>query len=245
MKKTCYCIVVLAFTMVSCNSNPKQTEYQEKTFEKDALVIGNPERSGDKNFSNTIISTPGVLKLNADSLYGPGPELLIYNPDGSVFGKIMQGKSPDFEPVMQLKNKKKDIKIRAYYPDFYIIHFDCNGIITGKYEILVNGNLKYITPQEGVTLYYDWDEYLPTCLIQTNEHNPMRSKPSPTSEKIIVDDYTLTGFEILEVNHEWIKVICGDGCAPCLIDNENRDDIIGWIRWRNGNTLLLELFYSC
>jgi hypothetical protein len=78
------------------------------------------------------------------------------------------------------------------------------------------------------------------AFIATNILNPLRETPTETGE-IIYMDYSEAGFVVLERENDWIKVACNIDCEGC----PNGELVTGWVRWRKGNELLVELYYVC
>lgn len=215
-------------TIVSCNStvNSKNTQHQ--------VLSGNV--CSDSITARTMLRK-GILRIKADELQAKKDTVFIYNADFTLFGKIYS-KDGYEEPIFI---GQAPFCIKSYYPDYYIIIFDCDKLSNGKYQVTINGLEKYISHTDGITLYEDWEEHLKTSFIATDNTNPLRDEPSESGYQLNEYDYDNLSFEVIEIRKDWIKVICNMDCGGC----PNNGVISGWLKWRQGNLLLIRLYYDC
>lgn len=156
----------------------------------------------------------------------------IFNEDGSVWKKI------DF--ASQLVNDN-EFKPFAYHPDYYLLVLQCTGEKGNYWEVIVNEETKYkkyINKKSSLLHYETWNQHLLKVFsIGFNStSNPLQESPSNKSSKILLTKSIYGGFrfEPVLVKGEWLKI-------KWQKDDETWS--YGWVKWKDENKLLLELFY--
>lgn len=225
-------ILFCFLSIIACNEKENRTSFQEKSEIKDNVVI--------KQHYNIILD--GILRINSDGLQTQRDTVTIFNEDLTVFGKIYSDSEYE-EPTIRLEVSSKEIKIsiRAYFPDYNIIFFDSYKPSNGIYEVLVNGDKKFIKIKEGITLFEEWETHLKSVFLLTNKENPLRDQPNEYSNLLLEYNYDEFNFEVVEIKDDWIKVHCNVNCEGCPSGVE----VSGWLRWKKDNQLLLKLYYVC
>lgn len=189
--------------------------------------------TAQKHDSTAPIFTPGVLMINNDSLfylmesniYLP---VYILNTDNQIIDSI-------YYPHNDSPRFVYPIKSRAYAPYYSTIVFDSYPIKNGKYKVFYNDSWGYINHFEGITEYLTWDQFiLKIMLFDTTPDNPLHIEPTIDSKTIDLD-YNIEFFAPQKVLGDWVYVnIFGD--FPDVLGH-------GWLRWRDGNRLLLKTLY--
>ncbi|MFD0766138.1 hypothetical protein ACFQZI_14840 [Mucilaginibacter lutimaris] len=189
-------------------------------------------------------------------------DINVLNSTGSLYVKLTQTSGGEIkttysQPVQQsvlinsiksnypyyaLKHDKYKIplpklSIRAFYPDASVIVFDAIKVDNG-YKIFVNGDWKIIKPTRAIQ-YQDWATYMKRVYVKANKVHPLYKDCSTKS--MIVSDDVENSYKVLEVKGDWIRVQCSQECEGCP-DNKI---LRGWIKWRDKNTIIIDLFYSC
>jgi len=236
-------LALIAF--VACNPISENNELKESRTKHRNKPASSTSLSEQIYYQITDIFTPGVLQINIDSLQKLENEIIISNTDGSVYGKIVRNKGANSEIVLQLLENSKTVDIRAYYPEFNIIHFDCFGQKDNIFEIIINGKKKQIENRSNLTMYLDWGEYLGSWLVSTTIDNPIRTKPVLNSKANQWLDYEMIAFNVMDIDGEWIKVEIDTVCSTIWAMEDDQRLNNGWLRWKEGKKLLVSLFYSC
>lgn len=130
------------------------------------------------------------------------------------------------------------VAIRAFYPDYSILVLDSKKISNGYYQVFVNGRWKKIA-KGGSLQYKEWGTFMKQVYVTPNKSNPVYSEKSTNSTVI---DMTLDhSFRIIQVSKEWIQVECSEECEGCPKDGRIR----GWLKWKQDNELLIDIYYAC
>jgi len=214
MKRIFYFLVLIAF---ACNNGPFQ-----------------PEGTADRQLCDAS-SLDSILIFRADTAARARYSLDILNEDGSLYGQIVSDQQQ--EPYLStLKGK-----IRAYYPDYYIIHFDAARKSSAAFCIKVGSEVKIVKANQFLT-FLSWPDYIVSFFCATDKSNPLRVLPNDTAQLVRIEDYDELSFRCLEVKGEWVKVTCFADCEGCP---ENNTSISGWIRWKREGAIILKQYYAC
>lgn len=196
----------------------------------DSYKISQPEESND-------LLTDGVLRIKTDILEESSDTIRIYHADQSLYGAIYS-KNGEMEPAFYGNDS---LAIRSYYPDYYVVIMDCYGLSEDQYRVMIGGSEKYIEHKAGITIYEDWATHIKKSFIVTQADNPLRETPE-IKGKIVGDyDYKHLSFYAIHVSGDWAQVVCDMDCEGC----PHQKQITGWLKWRDGNRLLVELYYAC
>ena len=126
-------------------------------------------------------------------------------------------------------------------PDYELLHFRILGSDNTRLHIEFDKDDPYSAgywtdkSQDGLKIVPEleyWQSYRSVSVQPLL--NPVRVKPSDDAEVVIREaDLTIT-----EYNGDWAKVINNE----CNGDQTFKE---GWIRWRNGDKLLVRIYYLC
>lgn len=224
---------ILFFSFLGCNNQPNQ-ETEIETSVEDSTGKTQLAKSPSEFISDSI-GYDGVLLLYTDSLQMDNQILNIFNQDSSIFTSITS--SNGNEPA----SDKLGGKILAYYPDYYIVHFNAAKLNEGVYKVKVGNDSKIINATRYVE-FLRLPDYVLKFFATTNAENPLRISPSESASKIEGLDYEQLSFNCLEISGDWVKVACNAECEGCP---EGNSDIIGWIRWRKDGKIIIKQHYVC
>jgi hypothetical protein len=224
---------ILFFSFLGCiNQHSQETEIEISVEESTRKT---PSATSPSEFISDTICYDGVLLLYTDSLQMHNQILNIFNQDRSIFTSIES--SNGNEPA----SDKLEGQILAYYPDYYIVHFNAAKLNEGVYKVKVGNESKII----NVNRYAEFlrlPDYVLKFFATTNAENPLRISPSESASKIEGLDYEQLSFNCLEISGDWVKVACNAECEGCP---EGNSDIIGWIRWRKDGKIIIKQHYVC
>jgi len=117
--------------------------------------------------------------------------------------------------------------------------FVCTDSNTDFYEIAINETeRKYIKKDKNI-IYYTWERFFDSVFtINPTEENPLRESPSNDAEIIDIyandwnwdepDDY----YQKVEMKDEWLHL------------KYEKSGIEGWLRWRKGNDVIVDISIS-
>jgi hypothetical protein len=136
---------------------------------------------------------------------------------------------------------------KEFFPDQSIIQFEFVCLDKDIAEIFISkehGEKKIIKLNGGNFKSELWRAHLLGCMIDFDvKNNPIREKMLDSSKSVGYEksgeDYV---FVISEIVGEWVKIECAEICDyPC--NSGKKYD--GWIKWKEGDKLLIRLLYSC
>jgi hypothetical protein len=149
---------------------------------------------------------------------------------------------------------------KFHKPDYGIMHFVCLSITGKSYKVLTNySEYKYL-PKNGKYLYQTWGKYILSSYgvrrfydqdKQRFSDQPIRALNNNTSDTVNIPK----GLELLcplEIREDWIRVKYDcfyskennehEG-APCQkYVNKCNPSTTGWLKWRQDNKLLIDIF---
>lgn len=149
---------------------------------------------------------------------------------------------------------------KFFKPDYGIMHFVCISKSEKAYKILVNfSDVKYLPNIKNYD-FKTWDEYISQsfgirrCTNDSGEipqNYTLRIKPEDNADTLAIPK----GHELfcpMEIKGDWIKVKydCfynaennsheGDPCYKYI--DKCKNPLIGWLRWRRENHLIIDIF---
>ncbi|OIQ19365.1 MAG: hypothetical protein BM557_06580 [Flavobacterium sp. MedPE-SWcel] len=130
------------------------------------------------------------------------------------------------------KNRLPDIIINVE-DDF--LQLQCLSQDSLYYNVKLNDNqIGLISKKQDKVVLKTWDEYILNafCVEFNPVTNPLLQQPDENSKKVIFneDEFYLP----VAIKDNWLKVKWGDD------DNLS----YGWIKWKDGNNLLIKIFHS-
>jgi hypothetical protein len=175
-----------------------------------------------------------IANLTKQGNFSFDNNIIIYNNDYTTYAKICRNKKGEIT-VLGVKN----ISIRAFFPDYEIIIFDAVKKENNVYKVYINGLWKLIKIQDGFQ-FYNWNDFIMHSYIELKKQTPLKKEPKNDSKTI--SNFDKYSYEVMEVKGEWVKLKCFYDCEGCP---ETGEKIIGWVKWRDKNKILVKLFYIC
>lgn len=217
----------------------------QKTFAQNGLIISKGVLYSTKE---SIFILPDSLSIlnNDESI---NTKLLIQNDEIKIEYSVTQNELKDNQtlkkvyPFYYTENSKynaplPNIVIRAYYPDYGVFVMDANKINDKEYEVYINGEWKKIK-SNNILIYKEWKDFIKTLLIKLPENVNLYSHENIKSKKIKTKNNL--SYRVIEVNGDWIKIECNKNCDNC----SKKQNIKGWVKWRNKNKLMVCFYYVC
>lgn len=166
----------------------------------------------------------------------------------SVFkDKDLKTKIEDFKLYGQLKN------VWPYYfkPDYGLCYFVCLEKTKDYFKVLINDKEEGFLKNDRDKYFKTWESLLINSTVERldSKANPLRSKPNDKADLINLDYEPkvdrLEVIDVLEINGEhWINVrFSKSGKVPC--DKGTPDCGEGWVKWRTGDKLLVNILLLC
>lgn len=150
-----------------------------------------------------------------------------------------QNKAYTSDDVEKLYNWKKEFSPYAFHMDYAIIMFKCLEDKNGFYRVIVNeqtGLTKYIRKSK-LWVLKSWEKHICESVASVGfelESNPLRMKPEVNSTKIVEKSENLDPvFSPVETQGVWLKIKYW----------VNEKEKFAWIKWREANQIIVELWY--
>ena len=192
--------------------------------------------------ASTLMHT-GILRVELNKFKAKFA-LSIYNTDGSVFARVYRNED-DGEYKVEDGGKKINNEllkeIRAYYPDYGLMIFDADTIQKGRYTIYVGSQIKYIKSNEiqiPLISYQGWQSFFKTVFVKTNAESSIYTDTLSNKKVGGAEKYS---YAVKKVVGDWAYVECLKACEQC----PTGIIIKGWVKWRDKNKLLIDIFYFC
>lgn len=175
----------------------------------------------------------GFLTL-AENYSEENDMLIIRNNDGTIWHKFSffyDDKDGQYEFY------KQDFKPFSFHPDYFNLFIGVTKRKDNCYLVSVNNEkkmIKSISLDDSKNLkFMSWDEFLLNKIYSIAFEGDYIYKELNNS-KIQIDKNKVTRISPVVINGHWMKV---------RIESKDNLSINGWLKWRNDNCLLVELFY--
>lgn len=156
----------------------------------------------------------------------------------------LKEKIEDFKLYGQLK------RIRPYYfkPDYGICSFVCLEKTKDYFKILINDKEEGFLKNDNDKYFKTWESLLINSTVERLDikSNPLKANPGDNQPSINVS-YSIKAdrlevIDVIEINGQhWINVrFSKSGTMPCLPDCGT-----GWIKWKAGDKLLVNILRLC
>ena len=152
-------------------------------------------------------------------------------------------------------NVRPEICAKFCKPEYSIMHLVCVNMNENSYSVLIDSSTVAYAPRNDQYTFNQWGEYITSSLgirrkPEFMKDNPL--KPEPTSKgKSISLPKGNESLCAMEVKGDWVKVkydcfqtkdnneYLGE---PCVLYISLCETQVGWIKWRDEETLLIDLF---
>ncbi len=149
----------------------------------------------------------------------------------------------------ELSVELKGVKVHPFFfkPDYGLYHFICVEKTKSYYKVLVNDSSFAFLPNDSNYQFMTWDSLLVGAIVERiTQNNPIKANADHASSSI---SYTCN-HERLEVKRVlkkegdyWIEVAFSKNCED--VNSSNNKLSFGWIKWREGNKLLVKIMLLC
>jgi len=236
--------ILVSVTLSGCVTTSPDNGSSQNIEVQDSRPLDNASAEKER-FSREIGDSKGVIVLTDE--YGEADTISIYNRDGSPWYEFSYYDEDAFD---ELEGLNTDFKPFAFHPDYFLLALRVVGEDDRNYEVVVNEESdlrKYVRKDDKNLAYEDFGQHiLSTFAVDFDPaKNPLRSEPG--GEPVKTEASGIRMFKAEKIEGDWLEVSWapsgdsnGTGTSN-VADAESRP--IGWVRWREKNKFLLELFY--
>lgn len=146
--------------------------------------------------------------------------------------------------IRNLDNHKEWLKPEILWLDYSQFVFRCLSVQGDWLEVMVNnenGKTLWLKKNDLTTLR-NWETYLKEMFGVARlpaQKQKIRSLPIDNSEEIIYQGQDC--FQVKSMKGDWIEIFTADYCDESYTDSKMKVKS-GWIKWRQGNKLLIDYF---
>jgi len=183
-----------------------------------------------------IGNVKGLLVLNSQR-HDRKDFIRFYNDDGTLWYEFTFYYD-DSDGKFEYENE--NFAPFAFHQDYFLLALRLAGEDKKRYEVFVNedtGLKKFVKKSDKGLKFQSWEEHVKGAFaVEFNQpENPLRESPDGKVKN--VDLPKEVTFHPVQVNGEWLKVRWDGAKLP------KKDAGSGWVKWRNNDQILIELFY--
>jgi hypothetical protein len=188
-------------------------------------------------YSQEILGV-GLIKIQFDDK----PVIDFYKkPTDDVFRHRIQFYRDSISKGLRIKDFDEVshwLKPEVLWLDDFQFNFRCKSVKEGWYEVVVNnenGHTFWIRNDRS-TKFISWEEYLRDMITISRTpyySQKIRTQPDEKSDAIAYEGQDC--FQVKSLRENWIEIFTPPTCSASQTKVAS-----GWIRWRNGNKLLID-----
>jgi len=184
-----------------------------------------------------------VLRISLLKMKNAG-HVDLYNEDGKLFCRVFKKGKGDFS-IRKSTNVIDDSLLnntRSCYLDYGVLIFDTDSTYAGgKISVFVGNEKKYLDVQRipGLVVAQSWPVFLKSVFFKLSPAAGMYTAGPNKGRKVAAAvNYS---YIVKSVRNDWVFVECVKTCEECPRGRM----VQGWVRWKEGEKLLIELYYFC
>ncbi|HPQ09152.1 MAG TPA: hypothetical protein PK995_07985 [Bacteroidia bacterium] len=221
-------LYLFLFFFVTCNDYQLNFEENIKT-NNGVTFVEIDEKKDMPKIIDTIENTIGILKLNENY---KNEMITFFNLDNSVWYRFKYCYGCDIE----INDLEKKFIPYAYHIDYFIMILRVVKMDSGSFYVIVNEEQRLIKKinKNNYFTFRNWKEHILNDVSSIDfdvNKNPVMEKPEENSKR--VENVDGEFYFPVEIKGEWLKINWIKG----------KKEYYGWIKWKNKNTLLIELYY--
>lgn len=205
------------------------------------LFINNCENQfANLKLDSSVIEGRKGLVVLADGYNKPNDFLRFYNEDGSFWYEFTFYYD-DSDGKFEYENS--EFRPYAFHPDYFLLALKYVDEDASRFKVVVNeekGLVKYVNKADKNLQFQTWEAHIFKAFsIEFDEkENPLREMPDGKIKKFDYSKHQI--FSPVEIQGEWLKV---DWKTESDLDKNQLKTDFGWIRWKQNEKLLINLFY--
>ena len=147
--------------------------------------------------------------------------------------------------IKNLEKEKTWLKPEVLWLDYSEFNFRCKSINGDWLELIVNNDdgQTYWIKKKMTTKFLTWEQYLKDMFAVSrldNKNQKIRNSPADNAQEV---NYNGTDcFQVKTLKGDWIEIFTGDHCDEYGSKTQIKS---GWIKWRDGDKLLIEYSTAC
>lgn len=242
MKKELIKLTIILSVLISCNQtvNKENNKSIDSVTTNNSLITDKDLNSAKLELVNTELGL-GLVSINFDdktilhffsSPYEKEPIRTI---------QFFNDLTINSWNIRNLEEHRKWLKPELLWLDYSSFVFRCLTVQENWLKVIVNnetGETLWLKKSE-LTTFKDWESYLKEMFGVKRLHDQpqkIRVLPADNSQEIIYQRQDC--FQVKAMKEDWIEIVTAEYCD----ESNNMKIKSGWIRWRQGNSLLIDYF---
>lgn len=148
--------------------------------------------------------------------------------------------------IKNLEIQRQWLKPEVLWLDYSALNFRCKTKAKGWYEVIVNNQTgkTFWIKNNRLTEFLSWESYLKNMFgIQRISNFKQAIKKSPAKNSSETKYVGKDCFQVKSMKGEWIEIFTPHYCKDGYTDSKTKIQS-GWIKWKNGNILLIHYFIT-
>jgi hypothetical protein len=241
MRKVVIILTTILTVLTSCN----QTQNKEYIKSADSIKDTQDKVSN----SNRLDSEKADLGLGLISInFDDKTTLYFYStphdkkPNRTI--SFFNDKTINSYNILDLDKHQEWLKPEILWLDYDQFVFRCLTVQDSWLKIIVNNETKETLwlKKSDLTIFRDWETFLKEMFGVArlpDQRQKIRTLPNDNSEEINYEGQDC--FQVKSMKGDWIEIFSADYCDESFTDSKTKIKS-GWIKWRQGNQLLIEYF---
>lgn len=244
---------VLLISLFSCVNNNKKEKTITSNKESTPVTKDSSTKVSKIQFNGKCDTDNEVSSLGIGVVIAP-VKLAIYD------DSLLSGKPVLIDMYAQAETLTGYCTF-TFDPEYGLMHFACTGKTAKAYQVLINySQVKYLPKVKGYK-FQTWEQYIESSFgvrrkttkigQQNKPMGTLQKEPNDKADTVAIPE----GFEMfcaMQLQGDWLKVQYNcfynmehdpyEG-QPChnFID-KCKSPLTGWLRWRDGNKILIDIF---
>ncbi|MGZ9675643.1 hypothetical protein [Flavobacterium sp. GNP001] len=245
MRKKLILLTTVLTILISCNRTENK-EINSSVYSVRTVNKGNVEKN-HKTDTLEIAQTDlglGLVVINFDDK----TTLQFYSTPNDKEAKrtiqFFNDKTINSWNIRDLDKQKKWLKPEILWLDYSQFVFRCIAVQDNWLKVMVNNESEETLwlKKSDLTTFRDWGNFLKEMFGVAriiDKQQKIRTLPSESSEEIMYEGQDC--FQVKSIKGDWIEIFTADYCDESYTESETKIKS-GWIKWRQGNKLLIEYF---
>lgn len=144
--------------------------------------------------------------------------------------------------IKNINEQQEWLKPEVLWLDYFMLTFRCTATTENWLQVIVNNESgeKYWLNKSELTTYKSWETYLKEMFsVERNSDKSQKIRTSPTDNSSEIAHNEQDCFIVKSMKGDWIEIVKPDYC-----EGDSTKAITGWIRWKDGNNLLIDYFIT-
>ncbi|MTI29399.1 hypothetical protein [Xanthovirga aplysinae] len=146
--------------------------------------------------------------------------------------------------IKNLQQQRNWLKPEILWLDYYAFNFRCISKNENWFEVIVNNELgqTYWIKSSESTKFKNWENYLKGMFsVARLSEQPQKIRSAPVENAKEMDYQGRDCFVVKSMKGDWIEITTPPYCDENYTDSKTPIKS-GWIKWKVGNTLLIQYF---